>query len=138
MLMHMKGFFGVTVFLAGALFAADLVNAAPVNLQCPESIEVMQSATPVEDWQIHLSTMTHIFRELRIYSGHPKGGVVLDPNNADEKPTNFRWTLGDAANDLWVECAYRGAATRLIKNLPKGLHACRTAKANNTLSLYCE
>ena len=120
------------------LFGVGVAQADPVSVQCPENLTVNQSAAAVGDWQVYASTTTHAFSRLKIYNGHPQGKVVLDPDNADEQPVNYRWTLGDAGNSLWVECSYHGATTRLVRELPKGLHSCETEKQDHTMGLTCE
>ncbi len=136
--MKMKPFewFALVAFLV--LFSKGITRADPVNVQCPESLDVAQTATAIGDWQVYGSTTTHTFSRLHIYNGHPSGKVLLDPDNADEQPVNYRWTLGDAGNTLWVECTYHGATTRLIRQLPKGLHSCQSQKVEKTMALTCE
>ena len=121
------------------LFGAGLAKADPVSVQCPETLDMTQTAATVGDWQVYASSSTtHAFSRLRIYNGHPQGKVVLDPDNADEQPANYRWALGDAGDNLWVECSYHGSTTRLVRQLAKGLHSCQSQKLDNTMGLSCQ
>jgi len=129
----------IAVFAFVVLFGDGTAKADPVVVQCPETLEMTQTAAAIGDWQIYTSsTTTHAFSRLKIYNGHPQGKVILDPNNADEQPANYRWTLGDAGDNLWVECSYHGSTTRLVRQLAKGLHSCQSEKLDNTMGLSCE
>jgi hypothetical protein len=127
-------------FLVGAFWKSSvLAQAASVTVQCPERLDVTDNATTVGDWQVYVTSNVHTFSRFRIYNGHPQGKVVLDADNAsDEQPYDYRWTLGDAGDHLWVECAFHASAVRLIQPLAKGLHSCRAFKLANTLGLSCE
>ena len=138
MKMKMNSFEKIALVAFLVLFARKIVQADSVNVQCPESLDVTQSAAAVGDWQVYGSTDIHAFSRLHIYNGHPSGKVMLDPENADEQPVNYRWTLGDAGNTLWVECTYHGSTTRLIRQLPKGLHSCESEKAEKTMAIACQ
>ena len=120
------------------LVGAGAAQADPVTVQCPETLDVAQTAPAVGDWQVYSTTATHAFSRLKIYNGHPQGKVVLDPDNADDQPAEYRWTLGDAGDNLWVECDYHGATTRLIRQLSKGLRSCQSEKQDHTIILSCE
>ena len=120
-------------------FGAGAAHGDPVSVQCPEKLGVSDAASAVGDWQVFVSSNAHAFSRLRIYNGHPRGTVVLDADNAaDEQPANYRWTLGNAGDSLWVECAYHASAVRLIQPLPKGLHSCRALKLDTSMGLACE
>jgi hypothetical protein len=131
---HRLALAGWLVFLG-----AGAALCEPVSVQCPEKLGVSENAAAVGDWQVFVSSNAHAFTRLRIYNGHPQGKVVLDADNAaDEQPPNYRWTLGDAGDNLWVECAYHASAVRLIQHLPKGLRSCRALKSDTSLGLSCE
>src|ERR1700690_1034194 len=136
--MQMKSITRIVFVACLVLLTRCLVRADSVTVQCPESLDVTQTAATIGDWQVYGSTATHAFSRLHIYNGPPSGKVTLDPDNADEQPVNFRWTLGDAGNTLWVECTYHGATTRLIRQLPKGLHSCESQKVEKTMAIACE
>src|SRR5471032_3269350 len=125
----------ITVFAFLVLFGAGIAKADPVTVQCPENLDVTQTAAAAADWQVYASSATHGFSRLKIYNGHPQGKIVLGPNNAEEQPTNYRWTLGDAGDNLWVECSYHGSTTRLVRQLAKGLHSCQSQKQDRTMAL---
>jgi hypothetical protein len=120
------------------LLGAGVAKSDPVTVQCPETLDVTQTAAATGDWQVYASSATHAFSRLKIYNGHPQGKVVLGPNNAEEQPANYRWTLGDAGDNLWVECSYHGSTTRLVHQLAKGLHSCQSEKLDNTMGLSCQ
>ena len=127
------------VFVLFFLFGAGMAKADPVSVQCPETLDMTQTAAAIGDWQIYTaSSTTHTFSRLKIYNGHPQGKVVLAPDNADEQPVNYRWALGDAGDNLWVECSYHGSTTRLVRQLAKGLHSCQSEKLDNTMGLSCQ
>lgn len=113
-------------------------RADTVNLQCPATLKVQQSANAVGAWQVYMSTSSHPFSRLRLYSGNPQAKLLLDPDNGDDDPSDYRWTLGEAGNNLWVECDYRGTSARLIQPLPKGLSSCQLIKSDHVLTLYCQ
>ena len=122
-----------------ALFGSGMAKADPVTVQCPDNLDVTQTAAPVGDWQVYASSSaSHAFSRLKIYNGHPQGKVILDPDNSEEQPANYRWTLGDAGDNLWVECSYHGSTTRLVRQLAKGLHSCQMEKLDNTMGLNCQ
>jgi hypothetical protein len=120
------------------LFYAAAANAGPVSVQCPDKVDVAENAAAVGNWQVYVASATHSFSRLRIYNGQPQSKVVLDPDDADEQAENYRWTLGEAGDNLWVECSFHASAIRLIQQLPKGLHSCEAEKAGSSLSITCE
>ena len=128
----------MAIFASLILLGSQIVRADPVTVQCPDSLDVTQTAEAVGDWQVYSTSTTHTFSRLKIYNGHPQGKMALDPDNADEQPANYRWTLGDAGDTLWVECDFHGATTRLVRQLPKGLHSCESEKQDHKIVLSCE
>jgi hypothetical protein len=124
----------------GLLFlAVGTAQCDPVSVQCPDNLGVTETAAAVGDWQVYVSSNPHAFSRMRIYNGPPQGNVLLDADNAtDEQPANYRWTLGNAGDSLWVECSYHASALRLIRTLPKGLHSCRAVKSETSMGLSCE
>lgn len=131
---------GLLIAGLGLLFIgrAGVSEADPVTVQCPETLSTTEKAEAVGHWQVYISSVTHSFSRVKIYSGQPQGKIVLDPDNADEQAWDYRWTLGDAGNDIWVECSYHSSAARLTQQLPKGLHSCESEKAGTSLTLRCE
>ena len=129
----------ITAVVGLILFGAGAAKADPVTVSCPETLDVAQTAAAVGDWQVYAAaSSTHAYSRLKIYNGHPQGKVVLDPDNADERPANYRWTLGDAGDTLWIECSYHGSTTRLVRQLPKGLHSCQSEKQGSAMGLSCQ
>jgi len=120
-------------------FGAAAVQGDPVSVQCPERLDVSENAAAVGDWQVFVSSNPHGFSRMRIYNGHPRGMVLLDADNAaDEQAANYRWTLGNAGDSLWIECTYHASAVRLTQPLPKGLHSCRAQKSDTSMGVACE
>jgi hypothetical protein len=121
------------------ILGAGVVRADPVVVQCPERLSVNETTIAVGNWQVFVSSNPYAFSRLRLYNGHPQGSIVLDADNAaDEQASNYRWTLGSAGDNLWVECAYHASAVRLVQQLPKGLHSCRAQKSETSMGLSCE
>jgi hypothetical protein len=134
--MNRSGWIALCAVLA--LLGAGAAKAEPVTVQCPETLDVTQTAVAVGDWQVYAASGTHAFSRLKIYSGHPQGKVALAPDNGEEQPADYRWALGDAGDHLWVECSYHGSSTRLVRPLAKGLHSCQMEKLDNTMGLSCQ
>jgi len=115
-----------------------LAHAATVRLKCPKTLDVQETAGAVPGWQIEVSSSAHTFARMRLYSGPPENKLLLDPDNGDDDPTDYRWTLGDAGNNLWVRCDYHGTAARLVQSLPKGLSSCQLLTVDKDITLYCQ
>src|ERR1019366_10113138 len=68
MKMKMNSFEKIALVAFLVLFARKIVQADSVNVQCPESLDVTQSAAAVGDWQVYGSTDIHAFSRLHIYN----------------------------------------------------------------------
>jgi hypothetical protein len=98
---------------------------------------------PVKGWATDVDKVNarQIFSGLVLFSGHPKAGVTLMP---DEAPTptpgeNPVETVGAGdivytltAPESYMACQYTSTLVRLIKKLPKDVKVCRV-KFSSTL-----
>lgn len=106
--------------------------AAPVVIQCPESISVTEKAqASYAPWEfaadkgkvdVHLQSML-------LYDGHPREMASLVPDRTDKKGgqliATWRLVKLEADRGYWVGCAYRNSMTLLTQRLPEGLSSCR-------------
>jgi hypothetical protein len=125
------------VVSVGFLTPAPL-HAGSVSLTCPETLDVAETAPAPTEWEVAIASGAHTFSRLSIYDGKPHGQAALQPDNGDERTTIYRWILGDAAGDLWVECAYKKTNATVVRHLDKGLHVCNAYLKEATTSLTCE
>jgi hypothetical protein len=126
----------VAVFVLSAViaFSASKSAAAKFEAECPEEIKTKQSGTPVKGWtaDVDMINARQIFTGLVLFSGHPKDGATLMPDEtapakAGEKPGDgagdIVYTL--TASETYMACQYTGTLVRLIKKLPKDVKSCQ-------------
>ncbi len=121
------------------LFSFANASAAVFEAECPEEVKTRQAALPTpKGWSAHVEAVSarQIFTGLELYSGHPKDGAPLFPDEAaapaagkpaaaaTDAPSDTTYTI-PAGRESYVSCQYTNTIVRLIGKIPKTAKTCR-------------
>ncbi len=131
-------FFRITAALCLILGVAK-ASASVFEAECPEEVKTRQAALPTpKGWSAHVEGVSarQIFTGLELYSGHPKDGAPLFPDEAaapvadkpaagaPETPVDTTYTI-PVGRETYVSCQYTNTIVRLIGKIPKTAKTCR-------------
>ncbi len=111
------------------LFVAVSGNCFAIDYKCPEFIETTQSLKG--SIQADFETITGAFQEkqrlerISVYSGHPKDGGTLVPDNDEYSSKDPYWTF--QVNDnrgVWMGCTYNNTTIILVRKFPTATTKC--------------
>jgi hypothetical protein len=103
-------------------------NALAVEYRCPESIETEQKLLKpsLPEWSSMNDRMNRQQRleQISVFSGHPRDGASLVPDNVNEKNDPF-WTLERSKKETyWIGCFYSQSTVRLVREIAPNLTRC--------------
>lgn len=139
------------------------LNAMADDYSCPESLEIKQVmlSTPAEWAGMYENAVGDVtllddsnskevtdkvkLIEIALYSGDPKEGNLIDPDNVEElseKEADSIWTLASAEeqqkNPVYIACRYEGSGISVFKKTTAPIKSCKWGfnadTVNNVLS----
>ena len=114
------------LFLLG-VGSADQLMAEPLPLSCPDQIKTEQKAkTPPAGWETSntwnnlLPDNGHALNGIAFYSGPPKEGALLAPDQTKTRGKKFTsiWQFQPGKEKYWFACTYDQTTVVLTKQLP--------------------
>lgn len=128
---------------------AQAAWAAPITIQCPQTISVQQTTDarndewePIADEGLTAPSLISI----AVYVGHPGEAGTLVPDqtiNSTAGETTI-WHLAPDSRPYWVACIYTNSRLLLGKRIPDSAGQCylkealRGKKKNGVISFECE
>lgn len=136
-------FFAAWIALLQTTSFGSIAHAAKFESECPEEIKTKQSGAAIKGWTTDVDTLNarQIFSGLVLFSGHPKDGATLMPDEAPPANPGEKSVETSGAGDIvytltgkesYMACQYTSTVVRLIKKLPKDVKTCRV-KFSETL-----
>ena len=123
-----------TTFLL--LLLSGVTLAAPVALECPPTVAVEQGVSAPVGWKAVLGTPVRALERVGFYSGDPKDGASLIPDNTKsiKRESIDKWVFPKSQREqVWFACFYVGVDTFLSKPLDIGVAQCE-ARYETTVS----
>jgi hypothetical protein len=110
-----------------AILAAQPV-CAQTELNCPSTIDVVETAAPVSGWQSGRAVAKHKFERTSILNGK-NGGQEYDLAPDGEKQDHGRvtqiWHLAGYRNmNIFLRCRYAGTQLVMSKDIPAHFQNC--------------
>ena len=113
-----------------AMLFATASTASPTKIDCPQTIEVMESIVATDNsWSVaqDRGRRGYFLDSISIYSGHPRemANLVPDKTIRRNQERKFTWNLHSSEKEeYWVACSYSNSLSLLTKALPKSYKKC--------------
>ncbi len=117
----------ISVILSSAIAALGQSNP-PSSLSCPSTLEVTETASPMEGWRSSSAPKQHDFERVSIYNVD-KEGREYDLAPDDQARTSGKvvqsWNLKDYRSmKIFLRCSYHDTAAVLYTEAPAALTRC--------------
>jgi hypothetical protein len=135
-------------FILPMLLAPCLGWGASQMIGCPNSLEIISTATPPAGWQVIFPPEPKTLERIGFYAGPPSQNASLVPDKVQDKKGESQdsWAFSPMKDEkIWVSCFYNTTSLSLAKPLIEGVRRCevrykatRTGARLSVIESHCD